>query len=149
MITPFVGSVCLLRHPKESEAQWLTVWNEPHCRYDFIASEKLEGDSFRECIEREVGWVLDLRRGRDYIVSSQARLHLELSIDAVGLSHVIEFYVTDLYGAAGRAAVQCNSAARWLTGAEILDGESQEGLPVNPQHVNWIQQADVIPRHQL
>ena len=148
MTSPFVGSVCLLRHPEEVESQWLTIWNESRRRLDFITAERLHGDSFRECIDREIGWVLDLRRGKEYIVSSQARLHLEIPDESGSLTHVLEFFVSDLYGKEGIAAVFENPSVHWLTGAEICDGESRDGLPLNALHVEWLLQADVISRHQ-
>ena len=148
MKSPFIGSVCLLRHSEELESQWLTIWNEPRRQFDFIVAERLRGDSFRECIDRETGWVLNLRRGKDYIVSSQARMHLEIPDESGNLTNVLEFFVTDLYSKEARSAVHDNSSVHWLTGAEICGGESSEGLPVNALHVEWLLQADVIPRHQ-
>lgn len=148
MTLSFIGSVCLLRHPEEAEWQWLTIWNEARRRLDFITAERLHGDSFRECIDREIGWVLDLRRGKEYIVSSQARLHLEIPDESGEHIHVIEFFVSDLYGKGGRSAVLGNPSVHWLTGAEICGGESRDGLPLNALHMEWLLRADVIPRHQ-
>ncbi len=145
----FVGSIALLRHPEKLENLWLAYWNAGRGFFDFVAAEPIEGESFRESLDREVGWILDLRRGKDYIVSSMARLNLELpaedsETDADG---VVQFYVVDLYGKAGRASVELNNQLRWLNGDDVLSGKTAEGEPVNPLLVKLLTKADVITRH--
>ena len=147
---PFCGSIALIRHPEELEKLWLAFWDEPRGRFDFVTAERLEGDSFRECLDREIAWALDIRRGKDYIVSSMARLHLEIPSENEGSEddlHMIEFFVADLYGKRGREAVRGNDKLHWLMSSEVLDGETEDGRPLNPQLVAWLRQADVIARH--
>ena len=86
----FTGSIALVRHPEQLENLWLAHWNASRKHYDFVTAERLDDESFRECLDREVAWILDIRRDKDYIVSSQARLHHDLPIQ---VSDVEIFYV--------------------------------------------------------
>ena len=148
-IEPFCGSVALIRHPEELEKRWLVWWDEQRRQFDFVTAERLDGDSFRECIDREIAWTLDIRRGKDYIVSSMARLHLEIPVakDSDDDHHAIEFFVADLYGRRGREAIIDNDKLHWLTSCEVLDGQTEDGRTINPRLVAWLRQADVIARH--
>jgi len=145
----FTGSIALLRHPEQLENLWLAYWDARCKHFDFVTAERLDDESFRECLDREIAWVLDLRRAKDYIISSQARLHLDLPVESTdGESfYVVEFYVTDLYGKASRAMVELNKDARWLTSDEVLSGQTSEGVPVNPSLVELLHRADVIAKN--
>jgi hypothetical protein len=145
----FTGSIALLRHPKQLENLWLANWDARRQHFDFVTAARLDDESFRECLDREIAWVLDLRPGKDYIISSQARLHLDLRVDLTveGTFYVVEFYIADLYGKASRAMVELNKEVRWLTGDEVLSGQTSEGVPVNPSLVELLHRADVIARH--
>jgi hypothetical protein len=145
----FTGSIALLRHPEHLENQWLAYWNASRKHYDFVTAERLDDESFRECLDREIAWLLDLRRGKDYIISSQARLHLDIPVESEEdeTFFVVEFYIADLYGKSGRASVELNKQLRWLASDEVLSGQTSEGLPVNPSLVALLDKADVIARH--
>jgi hypothetical protein len=145
----FTGSIALLRHPEHLENQWLTYWNASCKHYDFVTAKRLDRESFRECLDREIAWVFDLRRGKDYLISCTARMHLDLPVEHEDpeTCNVIEFYIADLYGKAGRASVELNKNLRWLTGEEVLSGQTTEGVPVNPSLVLLLNKADVIARY--
>ena len=145
----FSGSIALLRHPEHLEGQWLAYWNEGRRQYDFVTAERLANESFRECLDREIAWVLDIRRGKDYIMSSQPRLHLDLPIDKeiAGAFFVTEFFIVDLYGKSGRASVELNKQRRWFTSDEVLSGRTVDGALLNPALVALLNKADVIARH--
>lgn len=145
----FTGSIALLRHPEHLEDQWLTYWDVGRKYYDFVTAERLDDESFRECLDREIAWVLDIRRGKDYIISSQARLHLDIPIESEtdDTFFVVEFYIADLFGKSGRASVELNKQLRWLNSDEVLSGQTSDGVPVNPSLVELLNKADVIARH--
>ncbi len=145
----FTGSIALLRHPQQLENLWLAHWDARRQHFDFVTAERLDDESFRECLDREIAWVLDIRRGKDYIISSQARLHLDIPVesDDVVTFYVGEFYIADLYGKAGRAMIEHNKELRWLTSDEVLSGQASDGAPVNPELVALLNKADVIARH--
>lgn len=145
----FTGSIALFRHPERLENQWLAYWNVGRKFYDFVTAERLDDESFRECLDREVAWVLDLRRGKDYVMSSQARLHLDLPVESESDDTVlgVEFYIVDLYGKSGRASVELNKQLRWLNSDEVLSGLTSDGERLNPSLVELLNKADVIARH--
>lgn len=145
----FTGSVALLRHPEQLEHLWLAHWDSRRQYFDFVTAERLDDESFRECLDREIAWVLDLRRGKDYIVSSQARLHLDVPVEAADdeTFFVVEFYIADLYGKASRGMVELNRDVSWLTSDEVRSGQTSKGVPVNPSLVELLNRADVIARY--
>ena len=145
----FTGSIALLRHPDQLENLWLAHWDEGRKHYDFVTAEQLDDESFRECLDREVAWVLDIRRKKDYIISSQARLHPDLPVEVSDVETfcVVEFYIVDLYGKSGRASVELNRELRWLTSDEVLSRQTSEGVPVIPSLVELLKKADVIARY--
>jgi len=142
-------SIALLRHPEQLEKLWLAWWNGSRKWFDFVTAERLDDESFRDCLDRELAWILDLRRGRDYIISSVARLHLEFPVTTSHdeTFHVVEFYIVDLYGKSSRASVEMNKQLRWLTSDEVLSGLITTGAPINPSLVELLNKADVIARH--
>lgn len=148
-------SIALLRHPEQLEELWLAHWDARGQCYDFVTAQRLEKDSFRECLDREIAWQLELRRGKDYLISSMARLHLDLELelpddqseDGSDLRPAVEFYIVDLYGRAGRATIEANSNLRWLSGREVLAGTTADGKNVAPGLVTLLKMADVIAGH--
>jgi hypothetical protein len=92
-----------------------------------------------------IACVLDVHRGKDYIVSSQDRLHLDIPVEADDETfYVIEFYIADLYGTAGRTSVELNRNLQWLTSEEVLSGHASDCIPVNPMLVELLNKAAVI-----
>ncbi|MEQ9410494.1 MAG: hypothetical protein RIK87_22355 [Fuerstiella sp.] len=147
----FTGSIALMRHPTQLENLWLAWWNQRAGHYDFVTAERLDDESFRECLDREIAWVLDLERGRDYLISSMARLHLDVPVEASedipDTFFAVEFYIVDLYGSSGRLSLEQNRDVRWLSSDEVLSGRTSDGRPVSPSLVHLLNQADVIARH--
>jgi len=147
MMNQLTGSIALLRHPEQLENLWLAHWHIGRAHFDFVTAERVEGESARESLDREVAWILDLRRDKDYIISSMARLNLELPAEDPDDVSLVEFYIVDLYGKSGRASVELNKQLRWLTGEEVLSGTTTDGKSVNPALVELLARADVITRH--
>ena len=110
-VQKFVGSIALIRHPESPESSWLAYHSQQRdVLLRLVTSERLEGESYRECIEREIAWELRLRRGKDYIVSRVPRLHFEQPVQIPGepepVYFIVEFFVVDLYGSAARVTVE-------------------------------------------
>lgn len=146
-----IRSIALIRHPERGEEVWLSAWNANRMLFELPCAEPLEGESFRECLEREIAWVLPLRRGKDYIVSSVPRLHhvakLALSCDGDEADVAVEFFVVDLYGRVGVKSLADHPPARWLTAGELRAGATDDGRPIDPLLVQLIRQSDVIAAH--
>jgi hypothetical protein len=145
----FVGAVALIRHPIELEKQWLAHWDPRYGHYDFVIAARLENDSFRECLDREIAWSLPLRKGKDYLISSVARLHLDATLLISGHSAPMpvttEFFVVDLYGKSASARVADDPNTRWVTSSEVLDTTTKCGHSISPQLSTMIRIADVFP----
>ena len=63
----FVGSLGLVRSSAGSPARWLLM---KRAQLEFIHADRLSGDSYRDCIVREITWTLNLHRQKDCLVSS-------------------------------------------------------------------------------
>src|SRR5690606_35600978 len=86
-----------------------------------LQAERLEKESYREVVDREVAWTLRLARGRDFIVSSAPRAHFQGVIpqgNGEDVFYVAEFYVVDLFGSGAYSILVNDPANRWLTTEE-------------------------------
>ena len=143
-------SIALIRNPDRPECEWLGIWNDRRQCYEFVSAERLESESWRECLDREIAWSLQLQRGKDYLISSMARLHFEetrVSINAEADLHVVvEFYIVDPYGRRGREAFGQLRQTRWLTNNELRAGLTVDGQLIAPELTTLLQKADLIPK---
>lgn len=143
----FTGSIALIRHPQHLEQQWLAHQCPQTDVFDFVCAERLEQELFRECLDREIAWVTGLQRHREYLISSVARLHLDLPAQQADEDdYAIEFYVVDLYGPAGMQSISASPRLRWLTAVELFSGATDDAHRVSPRLVSLLKRADVIRR---
>lgn len=144
----FCRSIALIRKPTEHRTSWLARWQDRGRWFDFIMAEPLGDESFRECIDREVGWVLDLERERDYLVSNMAQINLDFSDALPGDAHetqiLVAFYVVDLYRKSAWQKVDADRENFWLTAEQIYAGHAQDGRPINPNLRFLIRHSEVI-----
>lgn len=144
----FVGSIALIRRVEDGKTKWLVRHHACSDTYKLVQADRLEEESFRECIDREISWSLSLERNRDYIISSVPRLHLEVQNRAPGEETgdilIVEFYVVDLYG---RKAIEklADESNHWVTGAELNLGVTGNGRAIDPLQQKLLAKADVIP----
>lgn len=140
----------MIRHPERPEQEWLGVYDERRQCYSFIRAERLNNESWRECLDRELSWVLELRRGKDYLISHMARLHFSDTTSDNATGEIIElefeFYVVDPYGRSGRAAFQQLDGVRWLTNGELREGMTEDGVEIDPELTETLRRADLIPK---
>jgi hypothetical protein len=144
----FCRSIALIRKPADHRTLWLARWQDRGRWYDFVMAEPLGDESFRECIDREVGWVLDLERERDYLVSNMAQINLNFSDALPGDAHethiVVAFYVVDLYRKSAWQRVDADRANCWLTAEQIYAGLAQDERPINPNLRFLVRHSEVI-----
>ena len=144
------ASIALIRHHDEPEHHWLAFWNASQRQFSFVVAERLGNESWRECLDRELAWELDLRRGKDYLISSMARLHYEettVEPDGDEPSKLeIEFYIVDPYGRAGREIFAALPDSRWLTNNELRAGSCKSGEAIDPWLVDLLRKADLLPK---
>lgn len=145
----FVGSIALVRRWFGEEERWLARWDDRTHLLDFVRAERLEGESYRESIDREVAWALRLERNRDYIVSSTPRLHFQAPLDVPGqcepVFYVVQFFVVDLYGRHAARALDADVLNRWCRPMELKAGHTVDGRPIAPGLQTLLARTELIP----
>lgn len=143
-------SIALIRHPDGKEQSWLAIWKPQQGWYSFVMAERIEAESWHECLDRELSWVLPIRRGKDYIISTMARLHLEeavyVSETAEEQNVAYEFYVVDPYGRQGKEAFSGLEDTCWLTNSELRAGRTDDGRSIDPELIELLVRADILPK---
>lgn len=143
-------SVALIRHPEGKERKWLVKWVSASGWWTFVTAERIGNESWRECLDRELAWVFPLRRGKDYLISSMARLHLEEIVcdsqTGEDLHVAFEFFVVDPYGRDARKTFDTLEGTRWVTTAELLGGNASDGTAIDPQLTELLLKADILPK---
>lgn len=148
MSTKFDGAVALIRHPGDEAGRWLTRLDKGSGTLKLIMTERLEGESPRESLDRELSWQLRLNRGRDYLISSVARLHFEADLTIPGrdepTAYCIEFFLVEPYGPRCRLLLLEDRDSVWLSRSELLQGISDDGIAVCSECTTLLKAADVI-----
>ena len=128
--------------------RWLGVYNRTTQTINFIAGQRLEAESFREAVKREVAWNLDLERNLDFLASRMAQLNLEF-VDALldgepARHYQVAFYNVEVY----REKVLDKIAARddliWVTSEEICAGKTKLGISFDPLLMALLKKSGVI-----
>ena len=144
----FDGAAVLIRHPGSESGLWLTRSDQTTNQLKLIIAERLGSESPRETVDRELAWQLRLNRGKDYLISSVARLHFEGQLTLPGEDEArafcIEFFIVEPYGQHCRDHLLNDPQNRWLSRAELLSGCSTRGEIVCPISTGLLKAADVI-----
>lgn len=130
-----VAAFAMIRRQERGQDLWLAQWN-PHWQcYNFVGGHKRDGESFRQCVTREVAEELQLVEGHDFIVAQEPTAHLEYSDWSESArkdtAYTVEFFVVQLSGQAALDLIASNTANRWLTTSEIEKGTTRDGQPVS------------------
>lgn len=141
-------SVALIQSFDEEKSQFLLKLNAGRNQLDFVVGERLEKESFREAITREVSWQLDLERNRDFLVSNMAQLSMEYTGvvpgDVSERKIAVAFYLVHLYGKSARSQVKDSKITQWVTAAEICHGRTNLGTEIDPISVHWINRWEIL-----
>ena len=96
---------------------------------------------------REVAWQLNLERKSGFLVSSMAQLSMEYVEelpDASKLHIAVAFYNVHVYRKAVVESLDEDVNNRWVSAAEVCRGSTNEGDPIHPQVVDWINRWTVV-----
>jgi|694.fasta_scaffold00228_50 hypothetical protein len=122
---------------------------DPHRQsWCFVVGQRLQTESFRETILRETAWRLDLDRKKDFLVAHMPLLSVEHverpphSEDDAKFK--LEFYPVHLYGHRSVQKVSQSSACDWFSCREVCSGLTNQGMPVDPQIVNWLNKWQIL-----
>lgn len=114
----------------------------------FVVGQRLETESFRETILREIAWRLDLDRKKDFLVAHMPLLsveHVERPANSADDAQFkVEFYPVHLYGKKSVQKVSQSSACNWFSCREVCNGQSKHGVCIDPQIVNWLNKWQVV-----
>jgi len=120
----------------EQQIQWLGIHNVAKQQIDFVIAHRLEKESWRDSVTREVAWHLDVDRNRDIVVSNMAQLNVEFEATLPGEvdpTHIAcAFYNVQLYRKEVREKVEQTESYLWLSVEEILAGETKSGIAISP-----------------
>lgn len=141
-------SVPLIRTLGPSGLQWLMRLHAPHSQLRFLGVQRLEGESCRESVAREVAWELGLERKTDFLVSNMA----QLNVDFIGVlpgqttpsCNRISFYNVEVVRRSVLEKLESDSQNVWVSSSEICSGISQSGLPMDPYLTTIIRERGVI-----
>ena len=129
---------------------WLGKFNPALSHIEFVIANRLQKESFRETIIREIAWELGLDREKDFIVSNMAQLNCDFQATLPNQHHpshiLCSFYNVDLYRKQSLESVEKRNDLHWLDSVELCDGTTDTGISVCPLFVLLNQQAKVIQR---
>ncbi len=145
----YFRSIGLIRKMNDpGQSFWLAVWSDDDRQFGLVSAPRLESESFREAIMREVGWELDLNPNRDFLVSSVSQLNLEfvgpLPNQCGDLHVAVAFYLVDLFKRTTKQQVESDERCRWLTSQEVVGGLTSDGHAIDETQVYLINRAQVI-----
>lgn len=141
-------SVALVRKTYNQRLRWLARINQSKKRLEFVIGHRLNDESFRETVIREVAWDLRLDRKRDFLVSNMAQMNLEF-IDRMpghyGKSHaMVSFYNVEVYRKDIVTQLENDPLNCWVSSEEICNGISVGGLRFDPLVPYLINRSSVI-----
>jgi hypothetical protein len=126
----------------------LLNWNQKQQRWKFVCGQRIENESYRETITREIAWQLDLDRQKDFIVANVPQLSVETIEQLPGedreISISVEFYCIHLYGRTSGEKVDRTSNLSWFSCAEICQGFTHQGETIDPTIVAWLNKWQVV-----
>ena len=132
----------------EQQVLWLGKFNESQRQIDFVTSQRLGKETFREAVTREVAWELEIDRRLDFVVSSMAQLNLNFAATLPSQTELtqiaVAFYNVELYRKAVLRKINADNRFLWLTSAEICNGQSNQGVKIDPLIVLLNEEANVI-----
>lgn len=141
-------AVALVKNTVAPRPTWLARQQSSQAPLEFILGQRLEDESFRETVFREVAWALGLDRNRDFLVSNMAQLNLELDELLPGQDTVqktaIQFYNVEVYRKATLESIANDPRNVWVDSQEICNGVSHEGIAFDPLITYLINRSEVI-----
>src|SRR5262245_46487651 len=118
-----VAALAVICREENGETQWLAQWNKGWQAFSLVGGHRRDGESFRNCVVREVSEELGLIEGTDFVVVDRFRAPLEfesLSKRAGEMTaYTFQMFDVQLAGAAAWERVNANPMNRWLTVVEI------------------------------
>jgi 8-oxo-dGTP pyrophosphatase MutT (NUDIX family) len=129
------ASLAVIRCPRETGSRWMALWNVKWDAFHFVGGHRRPGESFRDCLVREIFEELGLRDGIDCHVAPTPLAHLAYTAWSnharADTDYKMELFAVTLEERAV-PALRANPAVRWLTDDEIRFERSRDGRPLSP-----------------
>lgn len=145
----FIGAIALIRRDRMAgRDEWLALWNAGRGCYQFVEAHKLDDETFRQSLLREIAWTTGLRIGKDFLVAGGPRAHLQFGeveqCDAEPIWFVVEFYLVELMGKRHCDILDDHDEIRWVTAENVQAGIASDGRPICPRLLALLKQADIL-----
>lgn len=140
-------SVALIHQSDGDRIKLLLNWQADSNWWAFIVAQRLNRESFRESVTREVAWQLNLDRKTDFLVSNMAQLSMEYVETLADDSHrhvAVAFYHVHLFRQSAFQTVSRDPSNRWISASEVCDGKTNDGQTIDPRVVSWINKWSVV-----
>ena len=139
------GGLALIEQTVNGRKQWLAQWNQNWGAFFLVGGHRQDGESFRDCVIREIEEELGLAAS-DFRVDSAPAHHLEyraLSGSAGELTdYTLELFETHLTAAA-LDGVRDDPMNKWLTEDEIHQLEAHDGRSISTTVLTLLLAADL------
>ena len=141
-------AIALIRNSSSGTPRWLVKQTDSGSKPNLIIGHRLERESFRETVAREVSWELSLERKRDFLVANMAQINLEFVDRLPGndeKSHIaVSFYNVEMYRAKVLGQLSVDPSVSWIDSVAICDGVTREGQILDPIVPYLINRSSVI-----
>ena len=129
------GSMAIVGRAAGGRAEWLARWNKKWESYAFVGGHLHDGETFRECLVRELAEELELDE-HDFTVGDAPLARLEF-VDWSESAQQDTAYTHELFAVAfaNDAVIERlrrDTRLRWLTDEEIRNQHGADGSPVSP-----------------
>ncbi len=141
-------AIALIRSTESGSLRWLVKHGNSGEKPSLIIADRLEKESFRETVAREISWELNLDRKRDFLVANMAQMNLEFIDRLPGYteeSHIVAaFYNVEIYRAKVLEQLQGDDSCFWIDSAAVCDGVTRQGQILNPIVPYLVNRSSVI-----
>lgn len=145
METSFL-SIGLIHRYDQEQSQYLVRKQDSDELWSPIVGQRLEKESFRETIIREIGWVLELDRRKDFLVSNMSITSQEYVQEEApeNRHYAIAFYRAKLFTRAARQKIDEDQRNIWVSPQQLCDGVIRDQQKIDPEVVSWINRWSVL-----
>lgn len=140
-------SVALVQKPEGDKSRLLLRWSANQNYWMFVVADRLNRESFRESVAREVAWQLNLKRQSDFLVSNMAQLSMEYveTMPNEDQRHVaIAFYNVHIYRRNVLESLTQDTSSRWVSAMDVCRGRTTDEQTIHPRIVDWINKWSVV-----
>ena len=140
-------SVALVQQSEGDKSKLLLRWHADQNCWMFVVAERLNRESFRESVTREVAWQLNLNRQSDFLVSNMAQLSMEYveTLPDQTQTHIaVAFYNVHIYRRNVLESLTLDPSSRWMSADEVCKGRTNDGQTIDPRIVAWINKWSVV-----